>query len=823
MRILLILPHVSTGGMPSVSLKRVEYLIKNNEVYLIEYRQISWSFVVQRNKIIELLGDRFISLGNTWDKDESVRDKFQEIIENINPDIIHMEEIPELFNDGMREEHSDWLYRNDRPYKIIETTHTSTFDVNKKVYFPDKFLFVSKFSQLQYEKFNIPSSVVEYPMNKLKKNQGYAIKKLNFDPEYFHVLNVGLFTSGKNQGYVFEIARRLEKYKIQFHFVGNQADNFSDYWKPLLENKPNNCIIHGERDDIDLFYQASNLLIHSSINELNPLAVKEATSYDLPIYLNNLSTYLDTYDSYKNIKYLTRDVDKDAKRILDNFNIKLIDDNDTFEDILINEYKEVLNIDKIKQNSIDAQYEYNIDFIEGAKVEILGTKKSEFYVEILDKNTKEVIYKNLINNNNWCKTNNECYKEYKINIYHNNKLVINHNFDLTNRNVLITLESKSIGDTLAWFPYIEEFRKIHNCKVYCSTFWNNWFINQYPEITFLKPGQSNINDLYAKYKIGWYLPFDRNKNPIDYKTIPLQKTACDILGLEYKEIVPKIEIPEGVRPIKEKYVCIGQFSTANAKHWHYPCKDSNKGWQILVDWLNVQGYKVMVISKQSTTLKNIINKTGDFPIEQRINELKWCEFYIGVGSGLSWLAWAVGKKVVMMSGFSNPFCEFKSNNINVHNFNVCNGCFNTHQFDPGDWNWCPIHKNTDNQFECSTNITPKMITDKIIKCKLIENPNNFNFTKYNLKYNLNKNDIFFKYDKNENKFTIIYKGDDVEPLNIDIRDYNSDMIYYTLSDTSLSKNNIIWSIPEKKMFEETNKLLIVFYEKNKILELQYDI
>jgi hypothetical protein len=54
----------------------------------------------------------------------------------------------------------------------------------------------------------------------------------------------------------------------------------------------------------------------------------------------------------------------------------------------------------------------------------------------------------------------------------------------------------------------------------------------------------------------------------------------------------------------------------------------------------------MVISEQPTSLKNIINKTGKFPIEHRINELKWCEFFIGVGSGLSWLAWSIGKKLL---------------------------------------------------------------------------------------------------------------------------------------------------------------------------------
>ena len=816
MKILIITPHLSTGGQPQVALKRIEALINNHQIYLIEYRQIAWSFVVQRNEIIRLLGDRFITLGNVWGDGEEKRNKFQEIVEQINPDIIHMEEIPEVFIFGMNKEHIDWLYRSDRPYKIIETTHTSTFDVNQKQYFPDKFMFVSPYSQMEYSKFNIPSSVIEYPIEKLEKNKSLSLKYLNLDSEYFHILNVGLFTRDKNQGYVFDLAERLKEYKIHFHFVGNKAENFSDYWKPLMNRNLDNCYVHGERSDVDKFYQAADLLIHPSTLELNPLAVKEATSYDLPVLLNNLPTYLNMYDSYKNIKYLTMNIESDIELILNNFNIKRKDDNTTFLSSLNAEYE------SLEVNNENDYLEYDINFTDGARVEILGKNTLDFDVDIFDKKTNSIVYQAKLTSGTFCSTNTKFYREYRINIKHNNTILVTHEFDLKDKNVLIQLDSKSIGDTIAWMPYAEEFRKKHNCKVYLSTFWNNWFINQYPELIFVEPG-SNVENLYAKYCIGWYLPVDFLRNPNDYKKIPLQKTASDILGLDYMEIRPNINISEGTRPIEEKYVCIAQFSTANSKHWHYPCKDSNKGWQMIVDWLNVQGYKVMVISKQKTNLKNIIDMTGDFPIEHRINQLKWSEFFIGVGSGLSWLAWAVGKKVVMISGFSHPICEFQSNNFNVHNFNVCNGCFNKHVFDKGDWNWCPEHKNTDRQFECSINITPEMVADKIIRSKLIENNRPFDFDKYTDLVTLNSSDIHINYIKNENKITFGYSNENTIPLNIDIRDFYTKRNFHTVSDTILSKNYIVWVVPRDIISNETNKLLITFYEQNKILDIEFDI
>lgn len=810
---------MSTGGMPQVALKRAEALKKNNDLYVIEYREIAWSYVVQRNKIKELLGDRFISLG--WIDKEEKRDHFIEVVSAINPDIIHLEEIPEMFIFGMRKEHVEWLYRKDRTYKIFETTHTSTFNIDNKIHFPDKFIFVSKYSEIEYSRFKIPSCVVEYPVEKLEKNKSISISELNWNKDYFHVLNMGLFTKDKNQGYLFEIANNLKDYKIHFHFVGNQAENFSSYWEPIMKNKPDNCFVYGERNDVEVFYQASDLLVHPSILELNPLAIKEATSYDLPIFLNKLKTYYNTYDSYRNIKYLSMNIDKDAQMILDSFNIKKITDNDTFETILLKEYNNIdistTSIENPIEDIIDNTYDYDIDFTDGVKVEILGKQKNSFDVEFIDRDSNIIEYKTTINTNNWSRASAKYYKNWKINIKNKGELLISHNLDLKDKNVLIQLDSKSIGDTLAWFPYVEEFRKKHNCKIFCITFWNKWFVEEYPEITFLEPGQT-ISPLYAKYTIGWFMPWDKFRNPNDFKKIPLQKTSSDILGLEYKEIIPKITIPEGVRPIKDKYVCIAQYSTANSKHWHYPYINSNKGWQIVVDWLNAQGYKVMVISKQSTKLKNIIDMTGDFPIEHRINQLKWCEFFIGVGSGLSWLAWAVGKKVIMISGFSNPICEFKTNNFNVHNFNVCNGCFNKHEFNRGKWNWCPEHENTPRHFECSINITPQMVIDRIISAKLVEDKNYFDFDIYNQSdFVLTEDMLDISYNKEQNRFIFSTKKIETPELHIEIRDADNYRFYHSLPEAKLNNIYTLWSSFD--LDKETKKVSISFFTNKKILEV----
>jgi GR25 family glycosyltransferase involved in LPS biosynthesis len=92
--------------------------------------------------------------------------------------------------------------------------------------------------------------------------------------------------------------------------------NFEHYWKPLLDTKPDNCIIWGERNDVDTFYAASDIFYFSSILELNPLSIKEALSYKLPSLFRRLHTYLDTYDSNRLVHYITNDLGDTKNRLL---------------------------------------------------------------------------------------------------------------------------------------------------------------------------------------------------------------------------------------------------------------------------------------------------------------------------------------------------------------------------------------------------------------------------------------------------------------------------------------------------------------------------
>lgn len=316
-KVLFLVPHLSTGGMPQYTYDLMRKIQNDVEIYCIEYSMVSPDFVVQRNRIINLLGERFFCLGG--DKTELFT-----LIQKIQPDIIHLQEMPEYFLSG---DIASRLYSNDRNYLILETSHDSSFSAGSKRYYPDHLALISEFQRKEFSKLGIPISLIEADIEyKERQDRTEGLLKLGLDPNLKHVLNVGLFTPRKNQAEVIEYARKLEGYPIQFHFVGNQADNFADYWRPLLQNLPSNVKIWGERPDVDNFYSCMDLMLFTSRGtgndkETSPLVIREAIGFNLPSLIYNLPVYLDMYKKYKNITYLSENSEENVAIILDKLNV----------------------------------------------------------------------------------------------------------------------------------------------------------------------------------------------------------------------------------------------------------------------------------------------------------------------------------------------------------------------------------------------------------------------------------------------------------------------------------------------------------------------
>jgi autotransporter strand-loop-strand O-heptosyltransferase len=195
---------------------------------------------------------------------------------------------------------------------------------------------------------------------------------------------------------------------------------------------------------------------------------------------------------------------------------------------------------------------------------------------------------------------------------------------------------------------------------------------------------------------------------------PLQKIASDILGLDYKEVRPKIKKPN-IQNRNTKQICIAPYASAQAKFWNNPT-----GWQEVINWLREKGYVVKLISKEENGYMGNpqlqgIEKHPDGPIELVIEEILKSDAFIGIGSGLSWLSWALKVPTILISGFSYNWAEMEDCIRIGAPYGKCVGCFNRVRLDAGDWNWCPDQKGTYRQFECTKSITAENVVSELKK------------------------------------------------------------------------------------------------------------
>ena len=376
------------------------------------------------------------------------------------------------------------------------------------------------------------------------------------------------------------------------------------------------------------------------------------------------------------------------------------------------------NLVKNLNNKANIDNKVYFHFVRGAFLEIKGSKQAEYDIKFINNKNGRILYTTSISTNMWTRCNLEYFIEWRIEIYENGKLWFEHLYNAEHKRVYVALDSKALGDSLAWIPYVEEFGKVHNCKMVVSTFMNTMFESRYPNIEFVEPG-TNVQNLYAMYGIGLFYNEDSTiniyKNPIDPKGQTMQKMCSDILGLEYKEIKPKLKERKPYIESNYKQVCIGIHGTAQSKFWNNPT-----GWQDVVDWLNAKGYVVKLLSKEGDNymgnqLPNGIVKHPNGPLELVMDEMLKSKAFIGIGSGLSWLSWGLDVPTVLISGFSYDWAEMKDCIRIAAPNGKCEGCFNRLRLDAGDWNWCPDHKGTERQFECTKTITSEMVIKELEK------------------------------------------------------------------------------------------------------------
>lgn len=479
-----------------------------------------------------------------------------------------------------------------------------------------------------------------------------------------------------------------------------------------------NCLCWKRGYEPNLIYVALNVLTEKDVKFFYQSPNYKGTPYfDYnKVLLGQVYQSFEPYNKEDIVLFhCVKDIETATKinRIIEEEEILKNNSEEFFKHKLIDFYTSVT---KSNNNVMPVKPDFVPSYINGASLTVRKGGLGKYKVRFINRNTNEEVYSVELLNNYFGKTSATYYIPWLIQI-DDGQVLHNIEMDFTHKRVYIAIDSKALGDTLAWLPYAQEFKEKHGCHVIVSTFHNDLFRGQY-DLEFVDPGKP-VPNIYAQYTIGWFYKDDtgdeinENRVPNNFRDQPMQKTASDILGLEFKEIKPKINLDKFVKP--EKQVTIAIHGTCQAKYWN-----NLEGWQKVVDYLKGRGYKVKLLSTEpSTYMGSNPHPTGiethpKGPLKKVIRELQKSELFIGIGSGLSWLSWAVGTPTVLISGFSEEYTEPIEGVVRIGApEGKCRGCFNSHRLDAGDWNWCPMWKGTERQFECTKSITGEMVIEKI--------------------------------------------------------------------------------------------------------------
>lgn len=265
--------------------------------------------------------------------------------------------------------------------------------------------------------------------------------------------------------------------------------------------------------------------------------------------------------------------------------------------------------------------------------------------------------------------------------------------------ILLHLDSFCLGDTICFSSLLDAFADRYRPKsVKVTTFWPELF--QDGRFEFVAATAQTRLEVDKLVNVGFH------KDELVHVRNGLIWGAKDTMGLPQ-------DTPLGRPPVRPMRfdkrvdkVCIATESLKKIARWDRP-----DGWREVAQGLIAMGLEVHNVSyEKGEHIDGVVYHDGNEDVGEALRHIGESALFIGLSSGLSWLAWAYDVPVVMISGFTKEYNEFPC--WRVSNDRVCNGCFNVFQ---GISTPCPIFMGTDRQNECHNSITPRMVMDQVEK------------------------------------------------------------------------------------------------------------
>lgn len=273
--------------------------------------------------------------------------------------------------------------------------------------------------------------------------------------------------------------------------------------------------------------------------------------------------------------------------------------------------------------------------------------------------------------------------------------------DLKDKTILLHFDSFCLGDSICFAAFIDHFIDYHQPRyVYITTFLRHIFESNNDRVEFI-----SATDISRSLTIDKLINVGYDKNDLQHTMGGMFYATKDTMLIPQNLKPGKVPVIPKQRNVIRNKITIAPETLKKIAEW-----DKDK-WQNLVNILVNNGFEVYNVSYEDRMkLDNVVDVHGFDDINVSLGHILDSILFIGLSSGLAWLAWSYNVPVVMISGFTKKHNEFDC--YRVMSESGCSGCFNIFK---NIKTTCPIFKDTDRSNECSKLITVDMVIEQINK------------------------------------------------------------------------------------------------------------
>lgn len=278
--------------------------------------------------------------------------------------------------------------------------------------------------------------------------------------------------------------------------------------------------------------------------------------------------------------------------------------------------------------------------------------------------------------------------------------------DWTGAHVLLHLDSFCLGDTICFSAYLDQFILHHRPRrVTVSTFFPELLISRHHTVTIASAyrQEGHPDEIHADVLV----TVGYDKGNLDHTLGGMSWAVKDSMRIPHNTQIGKPwVVPRWRQKIPGK-ISIAPESLKKIARWEWR---GSEGWQHVVDELQGMGFSVHAVSYENTLgLERLAgNHHSNSDLTAALDHILESELFIGLSSGLAWLAWAYEIPVVMIAGFTKEHNEFPCHR--VMELKACTGCFNTFMNIATS---CPLFEGTHRENECHTRISPDLVMSAV--------------------------------------------------------------------------------------------------------------